>query len=233
LANREIKLLAGSIGRVPVKQEQTRAVRLPRSVRRAQLLDAALEVFTSQGYHSAAMDDIAERAGVSKPVLYQHFPSKMDLYLALLDSGAEDLIAKIKEALESTRDNRMRVTAAIAVYFSFVDDSAEAFRLLFETDLFNEEPVRERVQRADDECAALLREVIAEDTGLGSEESTMLAFGLMGMAQLSARRWLRGDESIDRQRAAELVSRMGWRGISGFPRHSQSTRQLGEPEENA
>lgn len=202
-------------------------------MRRAQLLDAALEVFTSQGYHAAAMDDIAERAGVSKPVLYQHFPSKLDLYLALLDSGAADLIAKIRDALESTRDNRQRVTAAIAVYFSFVDDSAEAFRLLFETDLFNEPAVSERVQRADDECAALLRGVIAEDTGLGDEESTILAFGLMGMAQLSARRWLRGDDRIDRDRAAELVSRMGWRGISGFPRHSDATHELSEPSKNA
>src|SRR5580693_10508456 len=59
--------------------------RLPRHERRRQLLDAALEVFVSQGYHAAAMDEIAERAGVSKPVLYQHFPGKLDLYLALLD----------------------------------------------------------------------------------------------------------------------------------------------------
>ena len=202
-------------------------------MRRAQLLEAALEVFTSQGYHAAAMDDIAERAGVSKPVLYQHFPSKLDLYLALLDSGAEDLIAQIRNALESTRDNRKRVTAAVAVYYSFVDDSAEAFRLLFETDLSNEPAVSERVQRADDECAALLREVIAEDTGLGAEDATILAFGLMGMARFSARRWLRGDETIDRDRAAELVSRMGWRGISGFPRHPQTTQELGEAAENA
>ena len=184
------------------------------------------------------MDDIAERAGVSKPVLYQHFPSKLDLYLALLDSGAEDLITKIRQALESTRDNRQRVTAAVAVYFTFVDDSAEAFRLLFETDLFNELLVAARVQRADDECAALLRGVIAEGTGLDREEATMLAFGLMGLAQLSARRWLRGGETIDRQRAAELISRMGWRGISGFPRHTQSTsddstQELGESTENA
>ncbi len=223
---------------MPVKQEPSRATRLPRSVRRAQLLDAALEVFTSQGYHAAAMDDIADRAGVSKPVLYQHFPSKLDLYLALLDAGAEDLIAKIKDALVSTRDNRQRVTAAVAVYFTFVDDSAEAFRLLFETDLFNEPLVAARVQRADDECAALLREVIAEDTGLGNEEATMLAFGLMGLAQLSARRWLRGGETIDRERAAELISRMGWRGISGFPRSTHpttdhSTQELGEPGPNA
>ena len=62
-----------------------RPLRLPRSARRKQLLEAAQEVFVAQGYHAAAMDDIAERAGVSKPVLYQHFPGKLDLYLALLD----------------------------------------------------------------------------------------------------------------------------------------------------
>ena len=59
--------------------------RLPRDERRAILLSAALEVFTAAGYHSAAMDEIADRANVSKPVLYQHFPSKLDLYLAVLD----------------------------------------------------------------------------------------------------------------------------------------------------
>src|SRR5690606_32411520 len=55
-----------------------RPVRLPRMARRAQLLAAAQEVFVAQGYHAAAMDDIADRAGVSKPVLYQHFPSKLE-----------------------------------------------------------------------------------------------------------------------------------------------------------
>ena len=52
----------------------TGLARLPREERRAQVLRAAREVFVAQGYHTAAMDDIAERAGVSKPVLYQHFP---------------------------------------------------------------------------------------------------------------------------------------------------------------
>ena len=61
--------------------------RLPRDERRALLLSAALEVFTAAGYHSAAMDEIADRANVSKPVLYQHFPSKLDLYLAVLDTS--------------------------------------------------------------------------------------------------------------------------------------------------
>jgi AcrR family transcriptional regulator len=69
--------------------------RLPRDERRAQLLTAALEVFTSAGYHAAAMDEIADRAGVSKPVLYQHFPSKLDLYLAVLDLHVDQLVYSI------------------------------------------------------------------------------------------------------------------------------------------
>src|SRR5215468_10811109 len=88
-----------------------RGTRLPRSQRRRQLLDAALEVFVSQGYHAAAMDDIAERAGVSKPVLYQHFPGKLDLYLALLDQSVDELVATVRDALGSTADNKQRVAA--------------------------------------------------------------------------------------------------------------------------
>jgi len=83
-----------------------RSNRLPRHERRRQLLDAALEVFVSQGYHAAAMDEIAERAGVSKPVLYQHFPGKLDLYLALLDQSVDELVATVRQALRSTTENR-------------------------------------------------------------------------------------------------------------------------------
>ena len=70
----------------PQRAAGQRSARLPRDERRAQLLAAAQEVFVANGYHGAAMDEIAETARVSKPVLYQHFPSKRELYLALLDS---------------------------------------------------------------------------------------------------------------------------------------------------
>mgnify|MGYP003345450499 CR=1 FL=1 len=75
--------------------------RMPRDERRAQLLAAALEVFTAAGYHSAAMDEISDRAGVSKPVLYQHFPSKLDLYLAVLDTHIDSLVFAIQKAIRS------------------------------------------------------------------------------------------------------------------------------------
>ena len=73
-------------------ENRPRGARLPRSARRAQLLEAAQEVFVENGYHAAAMDEIAVRAGVSKPVLYQHFPGKLDLYLAILDQHITELL---------------------------------------------------------------------------------------------------------------------------------------------
>ena len=90
-------------------ERPARGQRLPRSARRAQLLEAAQAVFVESGYHAAAMDEIAERAGVSKPVLYQHFPGKLDLYLALLDQHRGDLEQLVREALASTSDNKQRV----------------------------------------------------------------------------------------------------------------------------
>ena len=87
--------------------------RLPRDERRAILLNAALEVFTAAGYHSAAMDEIADRANVSKPVLYQHFPSKLDLYLAVLDLHIDSLVFEIQKAISSTPDNAKRVHATV------------------------------------------------------------------------------------------------------------------------
>ena len=87
--------------------QKPRGGRLPRRERRAQLLDSALEVFVAQGYHAAAMDDIAERAGVSKPVLYQHFPGKLDLYLALLDKHCDALESLVRAALEVGGDNEV------------------------------------------------------------------------------------------------------------------------------
>lgn len=191
--------------------------RLPREERRAQVLNAAREVFVAQGYHTAAMDDIAERAGVSKPVLYQHFPGKLDLYVALLDDGISMLLETLRSAIEATTDNKQRVRGAVAAYFAFVDDPDGAYRLVFESDLTNEPAVRYRVEAADDACSLLLGRVISEDTGLSAAQAELLASGLLGMAQIAARRWLREEPRMPRDAAVDLIAGLGWRGIGGFP----------------
>jgi len=179
---------------------------------------AAQQVFVAHGYHAAAMDDIADRAGVSKPVLYQHFPSKLELYLALLDQHADDLTAKVRRALASTTDNRLRVAASVSAYFDFVDNDGEAFRLVFESDLRNDPVVRERVERMTQECVEAIAVTIAHDTGYGAQDSQLLAIGLAGMAEVGARWWLSSAGSVPKERAVELLVGLSWRGISGAPR---------------
>ncbi len=191
--------------------------RLPRDERRAQLLSAALEVFTTAGYHSAAMDEIAERAGVSKPVLYQHFPSKLDLYLAVLDTHIDSLVFAIQKAIQSTPDNSERVQATIGAYFDFIEAEGEAFRLLFESDMSVEPAVRERLNRMTYDCAAAVSAVISLDTGLPQESAMLLGVGLIGSAQVTARHWLERDSKLSRAQAQALVTNIIWRGISGFP----------------
>ena len=197
--------------------QKPRGGRLPRRERRAQLLDSALEVFVAQGYHAAAMDDIAERAGVSKPVLYQHFPGKLDLYLALLDASCDAVIDRCRQALDETHDNKTRVAAAMAAFYSYVSSERGAFRLVFESDLTNEPAVREHVERVTTECAAMIADVIHDDTGLPPEPSRLLAVSLVGMAQVSARFWMSESIGLTEEQAVELVSGLAWRGIRGYP----------------
>ena len=198
-------------------EQKPRGGRLPRRERRAQLLDSALEVFVASGYHAAAMDDIAERAGVSKPVLYQHFPGKLDLYLALLDAACDDVIDNCRQALAATHDNKTRVAAAMAAFYAYVAADGGAFRLVFESDLTSEPAVREHVDRVTSECAAMIADVIHDDTGLPGEASRLLAVSLVGMAQVSARFWISEAAGINQAQAVELVSGLAWRGIRGYP----------------
>jgi len=194
-----------------------RPTRLPRSARRKQLLEAAQEVFVAQGYHAAAMDDIAERAGVSKPVLYQHFPGKLELYLALLDTHCDAIVAKVRKAMSASPDNKQRVAGAITAYFEFIDHESEAYRLVFESDLRNEPAVRERVERVERGCVEAITDTIMADTGVSLPRAELLAAGLCGAAEVAARFWLTGRRQIPKSEAEALVAALSWRGIASFP----------------
>lgn len=214
----------------PVDTELARPGRLPRRERKALLLDAARSAFVTAGYHAAAMDGIADLAGVSKPVLYQHFPGKLELYLAVLDQISQSLIAAVRAALDSTHDNRIRVEATMAAYFSFVADKTGGFRLIFESDLTNVPEAAKKVAQTNAICARLIAEVIAEDTSLPAAQAQMLATGLTGMAQTAARHWLERPGALSEQEAAAAISALAWRGISGFPLSNAPGSTLGDAQ---
>ena len=197
--------------------QPTRGVRLPRGARRAVLLEAAQDVFVANGYHSAAMDDIAERAGVSKPVLYQHFPGKLELYLAIVNTHVDLLVDTVTTALASTADNKKRIAAAVAAYFNFVDREDQAFRLVFESDLRNEPAVQAAVEHGEGACAEAIAKAIATDAGLDHQQATLIAVGMVGLCQIAARYWLRTERAVPKEEAIERLSSFAWKGFSGLP----------------
>jgi AcrR family transcriptional regulator len=195
-----------------------RGVRLPRTARRAQLLTAAQDVFVANGYHAAAMDEIAERAGVSKPVLYQHFPGKLELYLAVLETHVDQLTERVRDAMRTTTDNKQRVRAAVAAFYDFVDSEGQAYRMVFESDLRGEPAVQAAVERATSASVDAITETIIADAGLDTERARLLAVGLVGLSQVTARAWLNAERAVAKEEAVALISTLAWRGIGGgFP----------------
>src|ERR1700712_1860970 len=111
---------------------------LPADERRQQLLSVACELFARTGFHATSMDDIAEAAGVTKPVLYQHFPSKRALYRELLDDVDRQLPERLVVPPAAATSGRERVQEGFAAYFRFVAAHRASFRLLFGASVRND-----------------------------------------------------------------------------------------------
>lgn len=188
-------------------------IRLSAPQRRSQLLAVAGRMFAEQGFHGLSMEQLAVAAGVSKPVLYQHFPSKRELYLALVNDAADELQAQVGKALEGTNDNEARVEASISAYFDFVED--QRFQLLFGTAEMNDDAVREAVDGALARIANVIGRLIADDAGLSPESANFLASGVRGLATEGARWWVEHPE-VDKADAVRLLSTLVWRGLGAF-----------------
>lgn len=187
--------------------------RMSADARREQLLAVAGALFAEHGFHGQSMEQLADAAGVSKPVLYQHFPSKRHLYLALVHDAVAELTEQVRKALDGTRDNRDRVHGAISAYFDFVGDRRSA--LLFGTAELNDPDVRAAVEAAMTGVAQAVAALIAEDAGLSDRAAIFLASGLRGLAMDGARWWLEHPD-VDKDEAVRLLARLAWRGLGSF-----------------
>jgi AcrR family transcriptional regulator len=194
-----------------------RGNRLPRDERRGQLLAAASEVFVGRGFHAAGMDEIADRAGVSKPVLYQHFTSKLELYLAVLQRHADNLVSGVRQALRTTTDNRQRVRAAVDAFFDFIEHDGQGYRLIFENDYVTEPQVSAQVKVATEACTDAVFDLISHDSGLEPHRARMIAVGLVSISVDSARYWLNADRPISREDAVQGTVAFIWGGLSHVP----------------
>ena len=197
--------------------KRARSGRLPRGERRDQLLATASEVFVDRGYHATGMDEIADRAGVSKPVLYQHFSSKLDLYLAVLGQHGDILVAGVRQALRTTTDNRQRLRAAVQAFFDFIEHDSQGYRLIFENDYVSEPQVADQVSVALEACTDAVFDLISQDSGLDPHRARMIAVGLVGISVDCARYWLGADRPISKDDAVEGTVQFAWGGLSHVP----------------
>ena len=183
--------------------------------RRAQLLEVARRVFGTSGFHSVSMDEVAEQAGVTKPILYDHFSSKKDLYLALLDEDLAVLREMVRQALASPIGNRERIRASFQAYFDFVHEQADGFRLLMQETVGAEREFRERVHAFRDEILREVADLIERESAgrLDREQAETVALALIGMVETVAQR-KHGAEPDRRQGTVDLLVRLAWRGIT-------------------
>jgi len=195
--------------------------RLTAEARRAQLLSVAREVFAEDGYPGAAMEKIAQRAGVTKPVLYQHFEGKKELYLALLDSDMSRLLAQVSGAIESAQDNPSRIRKGLAAYFNYIEANVDSFRLLFRETMGADPEFRESIDRFHDAAATSIGAIISDETGKSLELAELLARGIMGMSEAAATWWLDRKQEIEKVELVESLAELAWRGLAALPRRKE------------
>jgi AcrR family transcriptional regulator len=188
------------------------AVRLPAEQRRRQLLDVACPIFAERGFHTTSMDDVAAGAGVTKPVLYQHFPSKRALYVELLDDIGRRLLTELRTATSQVSTGRERVEAGFSAYFRFVTDNPPAFRLLFGASVRNDPEFARVADRVLDDATTAISTLI--DIDAGAEHRRVLAHALIGIAEATSRDALTGDRH-DSATLANWVSELVWFGLRG------------------
>jgi AcrR family transcriptional regulator len=202
-------------GKTSTKNAARKRMRGPE--RRAQLLDVARKVFGGHGFHTVTMDTVAREAGVTKPILYDHFPSKRELYLALLEADLDLLRNRLHTALQAPTGNRQRIRASFQAYFDFVDDHAEGFRLLMQEAIGAERQFREMVGQFRNEVLKEVAELTLRESkgNLDRNEAEAVALGLIGMVETAAQH-NPGDSKPERRAAVNTLVRLAWKGITGL-----------------
>jgi AcrR family transcriptional regulator len=207
----------------------TAGVRLPGPERRAQLLEVACRVFARDGYRGASMEAIAEAAGVTKPVLYQHFPSKRALYTDLLLAEVGRLTAALEGAFSQTEGNAERLHRGFAAYLDFVDRHEDAFRLLFTEALGVEAAFQRHVARFRQWVADRITAIIRAEAGISEVRARALAVAIGGMAEGAATWWLDEGRPLPVGDLAAELAGLAWKGFARFPGPEGS----GEPQRGA
>ena len=192
--------------------------RLSASDRRAAILEDALEIFSTRGFNEASLDDVAARGGISKALIYEHFASKRELQLALLDTFVHELIERVVGAIASADENEARLRAGIEAFLEFAEERPAALRLL--TRNISDPDAGEALDRLREEAAGAVASMMVADApppqpgDMALEDtSAILAHLIAGGIQFMAGWWLENPTDIRREDAVEVAMGLYWLGL--------------------
>ena len=201
--------------------EDTQAIprrRLSAPDRRAAILADALEIFSERGFNEASLDDVAARGGISKALIYEHFASKRELQIALLDTFVHELIERVVGAISAAGENEARLRAGIEAFLEFAEEQPAAVRVL--TRNVSDPDAGEALDRLREEAAGAVASMMIADApppqrgDLAVEDtSAVLAHLIAGGIQFMAGWWLENPRGLPRESVVEVAMGLYWLGL--------------------
>ncbi|MEV4753791.1 TetR/AcrR family transcriptional regulator [Micromonospora sp. NPDC049559] len=189
--------------------------RLPRAVREQQMLDAAVRVFSRRGFHAASMDEIAEDAGISKPMVYAYLGTKEELFIACLHREGTRLLETIAGAVDPAQPADERLWAGLRAFFGFVGAHRDGWAVLYRQARgerpFAAEVTAMRARMVEVVAGMLARAVRAEHPEVRADELETMAYALVGAAE-SLADWLADHPDADPDRTATRLMNVAWLG---------------------
>ena len=184
--------------------------------RREAILDAARSAFAERGFHETSLDSVAERAGVSKALLYEHFSSKRELYVSMLEMHVHELVERISGAVAGAEPGEPRMRAGLEAFFGFVEERRGAWRIMFRNS--DDPDVSIRLDRLRDEVAAAIVQLMSEEAaakGLDFPKMPqmveMIAQQLVGAMQ-SLADWWDLHRDVPRDDVLQVAMDFAWMG---------------------
>jgi AcrR family transcriptional regulator len=182
--------------------------------RRQQLLDVARSLFAEKGFDGASVEEIAHRANVSKPVVYEHFGGKEGVYAVVVDREMHNLLSQMTSALEEEAHPRVLLERAAVTLLDYVESSADGFRILVRAS-----PVASQTGTFSsllNDIASQVEDILGRQFSARGYEPKLAALysqALVGMVALTGQWWLDVRRPRKEEVAAHLVN-LSWNGLS-------------------
>jgi len=197
--------------------------RLTAADRRVQLMDVGRVVFGASGYEATSIEEIATRAGVTKPIVYEHFGAKEGLYAAIVEREMDNLVNRVAERI-SQGTPRQRFEGAVLAFMTYTKDESSGFAVL--TRDSPNTMARTGLTRVIDDLAQRIGDVFRaefERAGYNSRVAPIYANALLGMVTQVGQWWAAEGRTFTVDEVARHVAALGWMGLRHLPKDSSPT----------